>query len=380
MPKGTGFGAIEELKQGGKRTFRIRYTGPNGKRYREAGFTGKQQAQRRLATIQTEIGGGTWKSPEEIARLTAEKLTVKEYSESYMKRSTRKPRTDAEYQTYLDKFIIPEFGDIHLEEVTSMQIGKWYMNLVPDSHTYRHRIYSFMSSLMNTAIRDGLITRNPCQIRGAGSVTDRATETVLPEASDILRAIAFMPAHLQLAVIIAAEIGLRNGEVRALRKSNLDLDKRIISIKKSVSRYGGTEHIGTTKTKTSRREWSIPAHMIPVIRDHIEKYAEEEDDGLLFPGEKKGKPYSAQSLNDFWVEARNSAGCPGLRFHDLRHYAAVTAIFDGGAKEYEVMKMLGQKDSKVLRKYLDLKNGRMHEIAENIPSLIPTQPRAAKDK
>lgn len=385
MPRGKGFGSVipiikEELVNGSlkKKTtgYRIRYTGPDRQKYREAGFTSKQQARRRLAVIQTEIGSRTWESPQEIAKQEANKpMTVSEYADVFMVRPGRKGTTNDEYWTYLKKFIIPAFGDLPLPEVTPLMVGQWHAKLSPDHPTYRARIYGFMRTLMLDAERNNLIDKSPCRIKGAGNV-ERQSETILPTETEVLLAIAFMPKRLQLATVLTATYGLRSGEVRALRRSDVDLKKKVIHIRQNLTRYkaeGDTqshEHFGTPKTRTGIRDLAIKDDLIPYIQSHLDTYSAKGEEGLLFPNEE-GNPYTLQRLNDFWLEARKSAGCPKLRWHDMRHYAASVAHVVAGAEEYEVMAMLGQKDSKVVRKYFDMMEGRMQAIANNIPSLVP---------
>jgi integrase len=75
----------------------------------------------------------------------------------------------------------------------------------------------------------------------------------------------------------------------------------------------------------------------------------------VFPNPKTGKPY--YSCRDAWVTARNKAGLPGLRMHDLRHtYASM--MLDSGSDIVDVQHALGHTQLKTTAVYLHLTESR----------------------
>ena len=381
MPRGTGFGTV--YSESG--VYHGRYTGPDGVKY-VIGKTStrKTDVQDWLAEVRADISRGVWKSP----KTPEEKgFTFSEYAESFMDRSSRKPKTDAEYDRLLKKHCVPTFGKMKLDAITPLKVGNWYAKLLPDAPTDRAHTYSLFRTIMLSAVREGLIVKSPCVIRGAGSVK-RAGKTKLPTPVEVMLAADFMPGKQSdstshaatpkatgkcaLIVLLAAKIGLRSGEVRALQRQDLDLKERILHVRRNLVRYEGAEHTGTTKTVAGTRDCSIPKELVPLIEEHL-KTVGPRDDSWVFLN-SKGELLSGQTLNKWWAKARATAGIPDVRFHDLRHYAGTMAVVYGGATEYEAMRMLGQEDSKVLRLYLDEVRGRQREIADNTPSLVSARP------
>jgi len=369
MPRGTGFGTV--YSESG--VYHGRYTGPDGVKY-VIGKTStrKTNVQDWLAEVRADISRGVWKSPKTPEDME-KSFTFARYAELFMDRSSRKPKTDAEYDRLLKKHIIPTFGKMKLDTITPLKVGNWYAKLLPDAPTDRAHAYSLFRTIMLSAVREGLIEKSPCVIRGAGSVK-RAGKTKLPTPVEVALAAEFMPERCRLAVLLSAKIGLRSGEVRALQRQDFDLDERIIHIRRNLVRYDGAEHTGSTKTTAGTRDWSIPEELVPLIREHLATVGPR-DDAWVFLNSKGGL-LSGQTLNKWWSKARATAGIPYVRFHDLRHYAGTMAVVYGGATEFEAMRMLGQEDSKVLRLYLDEVRGRQREIADNTPSLVSARPLA----
>ena len=65
---------------------------------------------------------------------------------------------------------------------------------------------------------------------------------------------------------------------------------------------------------------TVPAVIVPVLREHLAVFAEDDPGALVFPG-AKGGPLRRGNFNKMsaWPHAVESLGLPGLHFHDLRH-------------------------------------------------------------
>ncbi|MCL2736981.1 MAG: site-specific integrase [Propionibacteriaceae bacterium] len=367
------FGASSQLPSG---RWRARYYGPDGIYYSaDRTFVSKQDAWGWLGEVERSISLGTWKSPTQVKEEEEERrrrqeeveYTLEEYADLFFARGGRKPRTDEEYRRYFDRHIRPTFGDVPLGKITALKVGNWYARLCPTAPTERAHTYAFLRTLLLNAKREQLITESPCNIPGAG-VHKRASVTVLPTDVEILLAVSFMPDRYRLAVQLAAASGLRNGEIRGLKRADIDLAHGLITVRRNIARYDGGEHEGSTKSTYSSRRVPISRDMITDVEEHLSEHVGPRDDALLFPS-VRGELLPVGSLWNYWDKARTQAGCPDLRFHDLRHYAATMFVVKGGASEYEAIRLLGQNDSRVLRKYLDEISGRNHEIINSLPSL-----------
>ena len=122
-------------------------------------------------------------------------------------------------------------------------------------------------------------------------------------------------------VLLATFSSLRWGEATALRRCDLDLEAATVRVRASyVERSTGEMLIGPPKSKAGRRIVGIPAVIIPVLREHLAVFAEDDPGALVFPG-AKGGPLRRGNFNKMsaWPQAVETLAMPGLHFHDLRH-------------------------------------------------------------
>jgi site-specific recombinase XerD len=67
-----------------------------------------------------------------------------------------------------------------------------------------------------------------------------------------------------------------------------------------------------------------------------------------------------------WNTARQRAGLPDLRIHDLRHSFA-SFLVNAGRSLYEVQELLGHADIRTTARYAHLSRERLFEAVEAIP-------------
>jgi integrase len=176
-----------------------------------------------------------------------------------------------------------------------------------------------------------------------------------------------MPDRLQLMVTLASWCALRFGEIVELRRGDIDLRQEVIRIRRAAVRTGGTYSITTPKSDAGVRDVAIPPHIIPAIEAHLAKYVGRGRDSLIFPADSGGHLQPA-TLYRHWYRARDIAGRPDLRFHDLRHSGAVLAAATG-ATLAELMARLGHSTPQAAMRYQHAAAGRDREIAQLLSKL-----------
>src|SRR5882757_10149572 len=112
---------------------------------------------------------------------------------------------------------------------------------------------------------------------------------------------------------------------------------------------------------------AIPPHLLPAIGHHLSKHVGERRDSLLFPAQQGGHLAPATLYRRFYT-ARDAAGRPDLRFHDLRHSGAVLAA-STGASLAELMARLGHSTPQAAMRYQHAAQGRDREIAALLSKL-----------
>ena len=121
--------------------------------------------------------------------------------------------------------------------------------------------------------------------------------------------------------------------------------------------------VKSTKSAAGERDVWIPSHVLPSLREHLLRYADPE---LLFPVKDDPTEHLRQStLAKFFYKARDKAGVPTLRFHDLRH-AHLTKFAQTGATTAEIMRQAGHSTSVASQRYQHAAEDRMREMTERM--------------
>ena len=286
-----------------------------------------------------------------------------------------KARTREQYRWLLDDHLIPEFGTKPLRSITADEVRDLARPFGTKTPTVRSHCYGLLRTIMATAASDGKIGANPCVIRGAG--TTKRVHTIrpasLPELAKVTQA---MPERYAAMILLASWCALRFGELTELRRHDIDLDadKRIgvIRIERAVVRTEDGFAVTTPKSDAGIRDVAIPPHLVPVIQAHLAVHVGPEPDALLFPAHHGGHLAPATLYSRFYA-AREAAGRPDLRFHDLRHTGAVLAA-STGATIAELMARLGHSTPAAAMRYQHAAQGRDQAIAELMSKIADANP------
>ena len=275
-------------------------------------------------------------------------MTLREYilhwQEAYDKNQSR-PTTYAAHGYIFKNHILPGLGEIPLSELTVEQVGdfleerKHFGGHRPKSpeypglgeHTMRH-IHRLLQQCLDQAIRDGLMADNPARAFHY-SKPKKISANVLTasEVEDYLDA-AERLGHLPM-FLLALTAGLRQGELIALKWSDLDVKQRTLTITegRSVERRKLVEYEGGTRTISLTLE---------VVKLLIQEHARHPSSPLIFMHPAPQKPYSPQMVRGIHNEIIKAAGLDHIRFEDLRHTCAVLSL-QNGMDTKEVSQMLG---------------------------------------
>lgn len=291
------------------------------------------------------------------------RLTLDEYADNFPSTRELKPRTRLEYRRLYDGKIKDTFGDVDLARISPAMVRQWYGTLDPEHRTRRAHAYSLLRTILNAAIADDLITTNPCRIRGAGVTrTDRdITIATLPELETI---VVNMPERLRPMVLLAAWCGLRFGELAGLTRADLDVRAGTVTVRRGVVRVPGEFIAGDPKSRAGRRMVAIPPHLLDELAWHLDHHVQRGDDSLVFTREDGGKGgiIPLYTLHRHFWPAREAAGRPDLRFHDLRHTGATLAAATG-ATLADLMARIGHSTPAMALRYQHTVDGRDKAIA-----------------
>ncbi len=208
-------------------------------------------------------------------------------------RTDLRPRTREPYGGLLQRHLGPAFGPVELSKISPSQVRAWFSDLSggggPGQATGA-RCYRLLRTIMNTAVTDGLVVKNPCQVKGAG--TERSPERPIASIPEVQALAAAIAPRFRAAVLLAAFCSLRRGEILGLRRGDVDLLYGTVTVRRAVvSLADGTLLIGDRKTAAGRRTVAVPRVIVPALQDHLDELVECPSEAPLFLGEK-GRPPS----------------------------------------------------------------------------------------
>ena len=274
---------------------------------------------------------------------------IAHWQEAYDRHQSR-PTTYAAHNYVFKNHILPGLGDIPLSELTSEMVGEFleerrrFGNHRPGSsglgeETMRH-IHRLLQQCLDQAIRDGLLTENPAKaFHYRKSMTVKANIMTPLEMEDYLDAaerLGYLPMFM-----LALTAGLRQGELIALKWSDLDIESRTLTIaeNRAVVRRELVEYGDQTRTIALTPE---------VIDLLIMEHAKHPNSPLMFMHPATQRTYSPQMVRRMHNEIIKEAGLDHIRFTDLRHTCAVLSLRNG-VETKELTRMLGHYRPSITR-------------------------------
>lgn len=364
------------------------YIGPDTTRHNAPHtFTTRDAATVWLRKEQRLIEDGEWTPPSVRAGQQPREL-FGTYARTWVstrrtKKGPIKPRTRSEYLRLLDNVLDATFGPMPIPHITPELVDAWWAKLPRDNPTQNARAYSLLRSVLNTAVERRLIDRNPCQIRGAGNVErEKFVEPATLDELDVI--VATIPERYKAMILLAAWCALRFGELAELRRSDLDLTKGTLRVRRGLTwvtvsadeaeilgeGYEKTEAVvGTPKSSAGERTVSIPPHVLPAVKEHVRSMPVAGKDALLFPSASDPTIHMRPAtLAKVFYRARKAAGREDLAFHWLRH-TGLTFAAQTGATLADLMHRAGHATAGAAMRYQHAVSGRDAQIAAGLSDL-----------
>ena len=359
------FGTIRRLPS---KMYQASYIGPDMARHNAPGtFTARADAEGWIAVERRLIEWDEWMPPalRRAKQLHDDTQTLRTYADTWLPERTAvrglKPKTVSEYQRYLDRLIYPTLGDLRLKDITPAAVRAWIGKLNARTPRINEHAYALWKTILATAVQDELLDRNPCRERMRKPVRHIGEPATLDELALL---VAAMPERLRLMIELAAWCALRFGEVAELRRGDVDLKNGVIRVSRAVQWVDGKKIVAAPKAD-SVRVVAFPPHIGEAIKEHLRKHAQWGKDGLLFPT-TRGEQYRAPTFHQaYFRKAREAAGRPDLRFHDLRHTGATLAAASG-ATLAELMQRLGHSTVSAALAYQHAAQGSDKRIAAQL--------------
>src|ERR1700722_9509040 len=225
-------------------------------------FVHKADALTALSTIEVSIKQNAWVDPK------SGKTALRDYSADWLdSRRDLAVRTQELYLYLLRKHILPEFGTRSMGSINTYHLRRWYFDLSASVPSAAAKSYRLLSTLFRSAVIEGLVSRSPCVLVGAGR--ENSKERPIASLQEVFDLARYMPRRLQLFVELAVWCQLRRGELLGLQRSDFDLIGATVQIARSRTfTEDGHSLMKLPKTTAGLRTISVPSHLCESITSH----------------------------------------------------------------------------------------------------------------
>jgi len=328
-------------------------TGKGRHRWYPGGET-RREAEKILADLVKRQHDGDYRAPDRI--------TLGDYlTERWLptKRSQLRRSTFNSYEANVVNHVVPGIGAIALQRLTPEDLDEFYAKLLVEGRLNGDRaglsvkpvryIHGILRKALADAHRKGSVQRNVADLADPPKLSSAPKPPMrvwtAAQLREFLDGIVDHP--LYPAIYLAANTGMRRGEVLGIRWEDIDLHDKRLSVRQAVLNVAYKIVIADVKTPMSRRTVDLDPRTIGVLkawkRDQIaERLAlgvRPRDDSLVF-AKPDGTPIHPDSYSQHFDRLVAASSVPRIRPHDLRHTHA-TILLKAGVPAKVVSERLG---------------------------------------
>lgn len=351
-----------------------RLTGKRNRKYET--YDTKREAERRKTEILAELAHGTY--------IRESPLTVSEWMDKWMKEYVSgriSPTTLATYEIQIRLYIKGCLGHIRVQELDNLMIQEWLNKIAaaspasgkPLSEKMQKNVLANLRAALDKAVLNGVIPKNPCV--GVEIQHTRKAHFQTYSMQEIAKLMAAAEGtDLELGVHVELCLGLRRGELLALRLSDVDWENAKLSITKSRVCVNGVVMEKDTKTEAGNRVLDIPPQLMERLRLRRLEAMEQKlaagaaflEDPFLISKNELGEPYYPNYYSQKFRKLLRDENLRDIQFHKLRHINA-SLMAAQGIQPKTIQARLGHEDAKFS---LDIYTHAMEESNRQAAQLI----------
>lgn len=253
-------------------------------------------------------------------------------------KQTLRPTTQSGYENMIYNHIILDIGKIPLNKLTQNDLQQFYTRLKNGGRKVRTELYgkglsdrmvrgchAMCRKALEKAVADGIIRINPAI--GCKLPPKKAKEMQVLTREEMQRFMAQAKAdgYFELFLLELCT-GMRRGEIVALQWDDLNMQTGELHICRQATTVHGNIHICAPKTKSSIRTVILPPDIVKILAEYKKRI----NSRWMFPSPvKEDAPYHPSAIRKVLDRTLERAECKHVRFHDLRHTFATTALANG---------------------------------------------------
>ncbi|MBQ4528300.1 MAG: site-specific integrase [Clostridia bacterium] len=299
-----------------------------------------------------------------------------EWVDSYL--SNVEETTRVGYKSKIRCYIKPAIGDILIQALRAEHVQGMVNEMIAKGLSPKNIRDTFnnVNAAMKLAVKIRLIPYNPCEGVSLPKRKRYKAEVYSPKMMYSLLDEA-KGTDMYLPILILLTVGLRRGELLALRWEDIDFKKNILKVRRNMVRGEKGFIIKAPKTESGIRD----IHLGDDVMKELELAKKEYTKDMLSYGvgfqnlgfvirQEDGSPLKPDSMTRKWTRFLESRGLPRIRLHDLRHSNA-TALIQAGVNPRVVQQRLGHSDVNItLNTYTHVLPEMDEEAAAKLDSIV----------
>jgi integrase len=255
----------------------------------------------------------------------------------------RKPSTVRGYRSAIDAHVLPAFGSLALEDVTTEAIERWLAGFEGSARSRDKLLIEIHGILRRARKVYGLRENAAADVEKLAARASGDIQVFSPE--EVWALVRAAASEQDGALFLTAGFtGLRMGELLALRWRDVDFPGSTIRVRSSY-------YLGQLTTPKSGKVRAVP--MAPDVATALAQLGRREhwlgDDDLVFVG-ATGSYLDGSALRRRYKSAVAAGGLRPLRFHDLRHTFGTRMIAKADIRR--VQEWMGHADIQTTMRYL----------------------------
>jgi integrase len=285
-----------------------------------------------------------------IYGLASNQLTVpffRDFCETYLTFSQANKRAYVVERYYIEATLCPIFGKYRLNEITALMVEEFKQRRLRKGlkKSSINREIGLLKSMLTSAVKWKLVTHNGANEAKLFRLDNPPMSRILAtdEEVNLLRAcddlhLRLRAPHLRLVILIALYTGLRRGEILALRWADIDLENRILLVRKSKTPAGQ----GRKVNLNSR------------LYDALYNQHREANSEWVFPSfdrfQDEGRERHICDIKHAFQKAVKLSGIPKITFHQLRH-TFCSRLANAGVSMSVIQELAGHSSILTTRRY-----------------------------
>lgn len=272
-----------------------------------------------------------------------------------------KPTTLINKTNIINYRIAPYFNDIPISDITPAMVRKWQNEIINSglAPTTQRYINCILSAILTFAVKYYNLPFNP--VSRVGSIGKLKAENInfwtLEEYKQFIGYVDKPMYKMMFELFFFT--GLRCGELLALTYNDIDAEKGILTVNKSLAKVKGKTIIQTPKTAKSKRKITLPRFVVEHLQEYVKHLYGYKPSEHLFLVDK----YALAKRIDKYCKL---SGVKKIRIHDLRHSHASLLIHLGFTPTLIADRLGHENVTTTLNTYGHLYPNKQNEVAETL--------------